>query len=258
MLFQESGVPERARESVNRCRKMLERWENRFTFENPAFLERYFKGDLVFHVHFRVRHFKGIGPDVEYCAVLQDAERVVSDLVKDHGAVEKGNGRQLCGHEGDGVVLVGVIETPNRPKRVAHIKCADRVQDVHGRFDPALFFSPKSGFGTLGRVAGGKIVPADMPVSVTGALPEMVERDVQVVNGIPDNSAPSIRDGFAGLHHGGGVDVRAVRLRVALTDNSVWASATECGNLGFEITDVFVGPFDLDAPTTRPRSQRAY
>ena len=251
---QQSSGDERVSEAVNRCREILERWQNRFTFQNPAFLKRYLKGEVVLHVHFRSRL---LPLDVEYCAVLNNAETVLGiDVCDLHRAIDgSGKACELSGNQGGRVVFVGVIETPDGPKRVTHVECVNALEKVHSIFQPALFFSPKSGFQSIGETGiRGKVVAENMPRTVDCALPELIKRDVQVVDRICGDGAPMGRkilsDQKVKNHVVADIEIR-------LSDDKLWASIAEVGDLSFEVTDVCIGPFDLDPSAGRPIAHRS-
>src|ERR1035437_3242467 len=146
---------ERRREATDRCRQILEGWQDRLTFKNLAIAERYLKGDFVVHVHFTARRVGHSGDGVEYCALFDDAE--VAERMGEHTVPVLGTDTvqnleqidteslQRTGNQGQRVMLVGVVKTPDRIERVAHVKHADFLENVHGLLTASLFFSPKSG-----------------------------------------------------------------------------------------------------------------
>lgn len=252
-LPEQPALNERGREAIDRCRKVLQRWHDRFTPQRPAIAERYLKGDLMIRLHYRSVVWGG----EEYCAVFNKLERrerkgvdVLGPVFVAHHLRDVDRKRfERAGHEVHRVVLVGVVKTPYGPERIADLECADTVENIDRLFKPALFFSPKTGFRTVGAIESGEIVSNDVPGPVDRSLPKLVERSVHVVNRIGSDGAHSEGDSFASPHD---ETVAEVPVHIFLGDDVIRLSGAEGGFFPFEITDVLIGPLDLDPTAGRP------
>jgi hypothetical protein len=257
-LLEKPLLGEGGGEAFNRCKEIIKRWHNRFTFQNLAFAKRYFENEFRIQVHFRHE-----SEGVELCALFNNVGPLAwpgekRPLLRQK-QVRKSRRIDLHTREGvsdqnHSVVLVGVVETPNSPERVAFLECVDTKENVHNAFHAAVWFSLKSGFRTLGIGVDGEMVAPRALRSPHGPLPEVIQGNVQVMNRVGSDGAPHRRDllSHVDVERSSVGFVNTLVVRIRLADNWIWASFAEGQNLGFQITDVFVGPVNLDPSAGGP------
>jgi hypothetical protein len=253
VLGEESELSERASKVINDLRITLDRWDNRLTLQNLSLAKRYVEGEFGIHAHIRHRV-----DGQEYCALFNNKCATAGPGHKEPfprrnepgvcRSVDLKSGESVC-NQHHRVMLVGIIETPDVPERVLFPERVGTLEDVHSDFASALFFSIKSGFRFLGIREEGKAVmpPATQPID--GPLPHVVEGDSEVVDSVSGYRPPSGGNLLTNLDE---VCRTEMSLVIRLTDKSIWASFTKGGDLGFEVTDVFVGPVNLDLAAGRP------
>ena len=71
---QETGCEERVSNAVNELRGLMERFENRLTFENLALAERYVCSQIALHIHYRSSISFNGRDDGKLCAIFQEEE----------------------------------------------------------------------------------------------------------------------------------------------------------------------------------------
>lgn len=268
---------EKFREAFDRCKKTLERWHDRFTFQNLALTKRYLKGEIRLYVQLTLppdgpRPLESgvvkvgglnnalvqtlVSRGVDLCAVSNHSPVVGMQSYGHEVTLNASHieALDLASREGQVVMLVGVVVIPNHPELIADLKGLYFVEDFERRFSPALFFSLKSGFQTFGAADSGEIILPSISSAASGAFPKMVKRDMEIVNGIGDDSTPPkcvdvLNDTDAKATH-----VHRVTLHVHVSEHSIRAAFPEGTNFGFEVTDVLVGPIDLDPTAGRPFS----
>ena len=280
-LLQESVGDECGRKAIDCCREILKRWDDRFTFQRPAFAERYERGDLNVHVHVRVHP-----GDVDLCAVFkqQGESRCRSSLVlpsveevrlserHSDSPHDAGAGRgdspsrcgfpleneapRIAGNEAKRLMLVGVVELPNSPKRIADLVRVETVEEFYGSISAGQFFSPWFGYKRLGLHPSGELV-VPVPGASRGALPQMVEADMEVMHRVGDDGGEVYRHALAlaeGVHPSVEEAV-LVLLILRIESSGIGASVLPPFDRRFQITDVLVGPVDLDPSAGRPIAQ---
>ena len=148
-------------------------------------------------------------------------------------------------------MLVRIVDFLKHPEQVVPaFVWFERLENVHDGLSPALLFSAKSGFERIGRVKDAETV---LPVLVTHShrpdrSPEDVQCRAEIVDRVACNGTPSRRGAFA--HAQSNDDFP--RLLVDVGDRSIKVAFAKGWDLGFEISDVFFGPFDLDPTAGRP------
>jgi hypothetical protein len=164
---------------ADEIRHIMERFDRRFTFDNPRLVERYLKGELSIAVHFMVDGF----PE-EFVAHLQgtegtdwtdnDGRPVVENLlghtcsnrvglsqVEEHGFAHRGNVEtkvlRHCEHEQ--MMLVGIVHVLELPKSVSlpafvRLGC---VNCIYNFLPNALYVSNSRGLVVRGAPADREI-----------------------------------------------------------------------------------------------------
>jgi hypothetical protein len=234
--------------------QIVERWNQRFTLDNRRFVERYVNAELRLLVY--LRHLLASGERVEERAIFQAVP----------GLFGKANG-----WGNDWLVLPrdGDPETKNdcsgarpyrkkKPMFVDYVKLAETPQAVipslvwieasnglrSGLTDSTLYVS-ETGFRF------GPALEDRESVRLTRCLPihfdkppiEEVERRSEIVNRISSDESEAYRERRLKPK---AVD-QVARVRLFLKDNLIRVGLVEPLDVGYEITDVLIGPFDLRA-----------
>lgn len=269
-LVEELGGGKELSDAIYALRESMESWQNRLSLKNLALAKRYLKGELVLHIHCKVESPRcGSRDAVEYCAVFNGAEAVKGEL-KDLGSPHEGQDQiagaeehaKGCGqhklagqalnvasHKAERVMFVGIVELPDNPVRIADVKCVGDAQEIHSLLAPAPFLSVKSGFRLLGSFKDGEVIAPSASRPIERTLPEVVERDIQIVNCVGGYCPPPMGDVLSTPNNN---CESVVGVRVSFFDNSVRFSTFESGDFSFEITDVLFGPFEFDLTAGGP------
>jgi hypothetical protein len=238
---------------LRQTREMMERWEKRITFDNPALAERYDEAELRLVIELLIGH-----SSLDPIKLLAIFERLpICDFERNRDAWNNRSVRRCPRREGsdDGRVVhcdceqqsvfVSDIETVKTPEvgipTFVRLEISDDLDCVLR--DASLY---------LGQAAGFKFVPAVEDweaVSFAGRLvvgkdelpDEQIERGSEVVNRVAKDSAHAVR-GLCPYRRA--ID-NVSRVRFLLTDRFVGIRLQEPLDRGVELVDVLVGPFDF-------------
>lgn len=245
---------ERGDDPLGEVRKLMERWEGRFTLDYPRLVERYLKRELQIVVVLVAFAASGLGNAEDFCAVFE-RELPVCDAEGDrHGSrwhSADGGGREDdvpvgCPDGEQESVLIRNVETVQTPEGVVpSLVRLQRGDHVFRGVADALCYSRRFGFVILPgppnrerRFVGGVVAVGEHEL-----VDEKIEAGPQVVDGVADNRAPTGRRLFADLH---APDLVA-RVRLVLCEDTVWIGPEECPDLGIKLVDVLLGPLNLDS-----------
>lgn len=248
-LADESGSDERLSDAINQARVLMERWHNRLTLGNLAFAERYIKGQLRLHLHFR-KH--GFGSE-DFCAIFDDVETVIRCEGVPHAFVHRRDEREAAkyaAHERQHFMLIAGVEGNEIQQWVVPALVRfDDLQQVHGALSRSLLYSCRSGFQFVDVLEDREVQLARGPMAggMHSLSPQYVEGSPQVVDGVGSASSPE-RGYWSALH----TPDEFVGLRIILQRESIAVSFEKGFGLGVEFTDVLFGPFDLDPSAGRP------
>lgn len=224
--------------------ELVERWNNRLTFNNLALVKRYVKGELWVHVHLQS---KVGGKAEQFCVLLQGV----------HPDVGIGKGRTVahsqdpffdCSADRDqvSVFLVDVESMEVVEQLVPAFVGFERADKLHSHLASALYFGEGAGLEVFGTTVNRELNFARNR-TVPGAdqlACEKIQTGPEVVDSVAsDCSEPkrSIR-----VLADPGTPYMLPRLRVILADRGIGVSLEEGFDFPLKFADVFFGPFDLD------------
>jgi hypothetical protein len=226
---------ERLNRAFDRLRKISKAWDERFTFDNPRFVQRYLKNSLQICVY--IKCVLGVDPKY-FCAVIQ-RKQIRCRCIENSDP-----------HQYQRPMLVDIIQGMNETEGRAFPSFISMhsLDQSHCAVTGALYHSRRLGFVFLDRMRFFKNGELDMSANFSAIrehqLPsKMVKRRPKVMNNISDDDAPTrwwteivpveVKHFVAGLR----ISLRSDRVTIR--------SVPECSNLGCEIANVFVGPLDL-------------
>lgn len=237
-------------------------WDDRFTFLRPKLIERYYKGEICFHVCFRIE-FSELNCE-DFCAVFCGPEAVgfgrrghpnhLGGITLSAVYVEGVAKQDRVAHDQQESVLVGVAEAIengqgvksrfNFPVRL------NRINEGAGAPGDALYFSPLTGFFKFLR----GVADWEMQLGRRIGVPFDGQRPNQVIE-----AASKMVDDFSGQDREPEWDRPIAEcgkrvcslLVIELTDDSIRLRLRAAPSLDFkfQVLDILVGPFNL-RPTT--------
>lgn len=231
---------ERVNDTLDKLRKLQERWNNRLQLKITPLRERYIEGRLSILCYFA-------GPskpsDVHPATGIYNncdiAEKIVVAINRAE-AGELGNGDSWD----EQLVLVNVVELAESPKRIVpSFVRTYLVKNHRAEIGSGLhYFSELTGLlQSVPRFVFRKVDAVGVQPSPFGNVArDMVERGMQVVNGVADDQ----RHGLWSRGRFVSDDVLA-GLRVDVYPHSVEVSFEEGGDNGLKLVDVAYGPLDL-------------
>jgi len=251
---QESGGKESGADVLDRAYKRCEGFEEKLPPGAWRIAERYARIELWIHIN-----LAALGPSypVHYCPVLQGVVPVDLDL-----RAEDGNTRCwafLATRDGDRSinrkqysVLFCVVEFLKKQQVVVpSFVPLDLLKKVHRRFFPARlgFRNPSCESGNT--AADGELFAPRIRAQARGVdlPPKEIEGGTQVVNDIPGNRAKAQR----GQLPLGDKTENAIPAAFVLTNN-LGVGFEKGDDLGYEITDEFIGPIYFDPAAGSPRA----
>ena len=150
--------------------------------------------------------------------------------------------RHADGHQE--LVFVRDVELVEPPERVVLSLIRFGVLDeIHRSLRRSIYFGGVAGFKSIGALEDGKsVLFADGVALGTNHLAnEQVEGRTKVVDAIPGDGAPEKRRLLGDFDP----PDQIARMRLVITNGSVWLSLKEPLISGLEIAEVLFGPFDL-------------
>ena len=245
---------------LDNLQHLVERFNNRLTLDNPRLIERYVKGELQMLIHF----FVAGHPSEEYVAHLRSAassrgseERPLQIDPRGHIGVTR-----LCEQlphrisdedtmvsdevSKDSPVLIHDIQTVEHPQqRIPTLARVDRMERFYDFWPEGLYWSEGFGFRSLGVVVNRKlnfapIVTGVFPANEEKLVSEVVKRGSERVDDLADQCTT---EGSERLNLAQIKD-RLASLRVWLSADTVCAIFGPCPHIRFEITALFLGPFN--------------
>lgn len=204
---------------------LIQRWNDRVTFENPRFSERYYKGEIHFLVCFRYRepgeHVAsiqrewGAGFSLENQRLLAAPDVPVAESerspVHRHIASRHRMGRILSSHRQQKVMLVDDVRLVQTEQDFAPSSAIwfDSLDSFNRVWPESLYYSLRRGFVFLGSrepsgevsgvVSNREVKLSERPVAICcnkhTVVTDVVERTSQVVQDIPDNSRHVVGNG---------------------------------------------------------------
>ena len=261
----EIGDAERLRDAINYARHLAERVHHRLTLQNLRLAERYIKGELKIHIHFRSMASL---ETTDYCVVLYRAvgspsepkemgpigrnfagsRHMARHVPREHGHIQPENGvGGSIGREKSVVLVYDVRDVQAPQKLVSTFVGFDRLENVHRAFTPALYRSSMGVFKFLGSIIEGELGFATGSGS-HGNAPQNIEGGAEVMDGISGNGSQS----EGGCLPNPNVDIECPGFLVFLGDKQIGVGSVEGGDRDCEITEVLFGPFDLDPTAGRP------
>ena len=244
-------------DALDKCRELMERFEQRLTLDNPRLIQRYIASELYLLIRFRIG-----GIDEEFIACLQREKGVLgSDEYTDRWRIKIGERPphmlphmryeiESWKHRTNGdqqAVFVDIVKSVECPEIIIPTLVWFERVDCFERLIPrTLHFSVFLGFVFLGIACDREIYPDRIwrivPGVVTNNLVgQMVQGTHQVLNGIASNKGKT----FGGRLNARDVINELSRLRIALGPDSIGCGMEESSDLAVNITDVLFGPFNF-------------
>ena len=257
-LLQERS--ESGNDALDRCRELMNRIEQRLTFDNPRLIQRYIEAKLLLRVRFLIS-----GSDIEFEAFFQRIPTTGGSNVDLHGF----EGRYSCGGENttpatnpklseiytcglgtdsqQQAVLFNVVQSVENPEQVipsfVWFESVNRVESLLSR---SLHFSVFSGFVFRASLCNGEINPAGIrrvvpSITTHDLVGEIVKRTPEILNSVSSNQGNKFRDGINAQH----VINQLACLRISLGPDFIRVGIEEGSQIFIKITDVLFGPFDF-------------
>jgi len=257
--------PKTQDEAVDQIRHVLERFDNRFTLNDPRLAERYIEAEIHLLVHFTVRPV-----DEEFVAYFERAEFVggvqvnrreqlkclgqrAGECVLHHlGQVDAMKCRT---HGNQKTMLIDTIKLVETPERVVPSTVwFGSVDSIYCVLPYSLYYSIAKGWVTRGVPGNGVTDTSRIGWGTTDS--ENDELVSQVVQGTPEileGIARDCGDDDRNRLEIGDVINQLSRLRIALGGDLIWPGIMEDSDCRLNITDVLLGPFDF-----RPNQRKTF
>jgi hypothetical protein len=235
---------------IDRIAQQFERWNDRFTLENPRFIEKYKQGELQILLHFSAGVIdKDYVALLQGCPILGDGNYVRArfrEFWENVRVQARYMNTEISASNGEREpVPIDDAQTVQTPEGLAipsliWFDCSDRIYSI---LPKSLYFSKRFGFVFRGVIGNREI---NFAVSAVSPLPESaghpIKSRTEALDSIPSNSGDHridwlrIRD-----------LIRRSSLRVKVANELVWTALPKVVDCGFQIHDMLVGPFDFDA-----------
>lgn len=256
----------RRNDALDKCRELMERFENRLTLANARLADRYVKSELQIGIRFLIR-----STDIEFEAwfkresLVSGHEELIHSLKRRLNEISGAELVKKCGRETAGEhlaqmdsgrartdcqqdpVLLDVVKSVEHPQEVIpSLVWFERVDCVDSFLRRSLYFSALLGFVFRGIVLDGEVDPIGIwrivPRIATDQLKsEMIERTHQILNDVPSDEWQALGRGF----NASDVIDWLSGVRVYLTSDSIRIGVEESADLFLQVRDVFFGPFDF-------------
>lgn len=236
--------PKTFEDALNLARKSVKAGNDRFTFKNLA--ERFLvgKAQILMIIHPSICRY----PD-EFVAVFQRSHNNSTVIRESHGMSTEQTLFDVpyaIGDRKEQAMLIGNIKFVESPKEIASpfVWFVSR-NDLDCLEAGSLYYFFNRGFQRFGHPiteywerrmsTNCSTIHADQ---LTG---QVVKARSQVVNGIADDDGDSFRRMFDNVE----VYNLAPSIKIVIKNSSIGIASFEVSKFGFEILDVFIGPFDL-------------
>ena len=254
-------------QAIDNLGHLFDLWEDRPTFENARFSERYLNGEFHILVRFRIR-----GVDKEVVACLQREEFVSGIepkvnggdfLVRPHFLKHFGHSAGQCGANVDAFELasssyqesmfVDIVKSMDDPELVISTFVGlDFIDGIYGRLFHSVYLSHLSGFVFVGAIKdwevnmSKRITSLGRDSSTIGAdkdklVGQMIQCTSEIVDDISETKRDVVGDGCVL----GDVIMQTAGFRIALGRDFVGVGLDENLTSGLQLVDVLVGPFDF-------------
>lgn len=246
--------PEGVNDSADNVRKMLDRFNDRLTLDNPRLIERYDKAEI----HLLVRFSVGVG-NQQFIARFErwtdlggikvdrlecpSRERLPHRLTHECAEIDRGSCIGCQQHS----MLVNSVHAIENGKclSLTSIVRLDSAQNVYSILPKALYFSHKTGFELLGVAVcrKGDVSKATVTRVIDNPqlLNEVVQSTPKILNRISSNRCDRNWNGLCSCEIVG----QLASVAIALGPNFIGVGTEEGADLGIQIEDVFFGPFDF-------------
>jgi hypothetical protein len=235
---------------ANKIRDSIQHWQERLALENPHLVERYKEGKL----HVLLKFSAGVIPK-EYVIVFHGESHITDK------EIPRIHGRSLWEHfwikhlEVDSQIASGnsdwepmLIDDAQAVQAPENIPLAsfiwlDSAYRIYSVLPHSLYLSKSLGFilcGTRARKLNALTFAAIC--STPESACKVVQTRSEVLDSVSGNDENFGRDRLYVRDA-----IRRASLCIHLADRFVWPTIQESGGLDFQILDVMVGPFDLDA-----------
>ncbi len=244
LQFGES-VEKNTNDAVRRLCELGKAFNERLTLENPRLAERYLKMEIWVHVHVRLIS-KSSFDAMDYCAIFE--QEGGSDGKSDLSIGVKRNRIANSAYCYEKMVLIRNIESMERiqDRVVASLVRFERLDQAHRFCAGTLYYSLITGFKFLNTTRDGEGCSVIGRPSVGEYEPpnKVIEAGSEIVNDLAYNDSPSVpserrfaegaypKDPIAGF-------------RLIIGNDSIGFAFEKGVDLGFEVTDLLFGPFDL-------------
>lgn len=248
MFREESGKKstELGHDVINEIRQVLERFERRFRFDDPRFIQRYIESEALILCHFRVEGF-----DQEYVANLGRTARSNGEregFVETREGTGK-HGRQVNASVCDGpnqeLMLVGIVQGVQLPEFVplpslVRLGC---VNCIYNLLPHMLCYSASCGWVMRGKIADGVI---DLPIKLRIAsqnklIGDVVEGTSKILNYV---GGDCLQGGRNAVSFADVIDAIS-SCRIFLGADSIWCGVMKGAQRKIQILDVLFGPCDF-------------
>ncbi len=242
---------------ADKIKRTLERFENRLSLRDLRLSERYLKSELQILVQFKV--FKEYVASFQRTNLLLGGNELiscVSEASEQRNASppipQSVNRNHRCADSSKCAVLVDVIQFAEPPNRVIPTLVRfDRIDRFYRIFAHQLYFSMLTGFVFLGGAGNRESNRAELSTAIgtfTGGENELIG---QVIESGPERLQNVTTDQRNICANVGDVDDDVLpelrKLRMTLGANFIWLGFDEAPNSGFQVMDMFFGPFDFMA-----------
>lgn len=256
-------------EVADQIEHVLNRFQQRFTLDNPRLADRYLKAELHLVIRFRIG-----GVDEEFVArfereqPIRRSDQDGGERRPEGGGVESGavaQERQHASEHGPAdidrtetasngeqqAVLVGVVQFLELPEEIVpSLVRIRRVDGLKGLLPDAMYFSPLVGFVLTSRledgVLGVPMWPIVSPADRDQVVGEVVEGSMEVVDRIASDGGDLHRD----ILDAGDVVNELARFRITLGADSIGLGVVERSERGIQVLDVLLGPVNFRGDAT--------
>ncbi len=255
-------------DAINKLRELMERFKDRLTLDNLRLAERYVKGELLILVHMRSSCCPTNAPDFgvifQGSHILRSKRKWPRKVVRESrdgiasGGPHAGQHDSECGaeivdHRGiDGcdrhqeAVFVEVVKLMQHPELVIpSLVRFGRIDGLYRGWTHSLYFSRTRGFVFIDALCDREIsrLSGNIFVGKDELIGEVVESGSQVMDRVADEE----RHVVGNVPHNFDTKDLITGLRLLIGSDEVRVGLKKHLLSDFKITDVMLGPFDLQA-----------